>query len=53
MARRHRITGEKAIRSMCDECLGSQYNKPGTKTPLLLGEELSNYEGEPQLESEP
>ena len=53
MARRHRIVGEKAIRSMCVECLGLRYNKPGPKTPLILPEELSNYQGEPQLEHEP
>jgi hypothetical protein len=53
MARRHRIVGEKAVRSMCVECLGLRYNKPGPKTPLILPEELSNYQGEPQLESEP
>lgn len=53
MARRHRIVGERAIRSMCIECLGLRYNRPGPKTPLILPEELSNYQGEPQLESEP
>ena len=53
MARRHRIVGEKAVRSMCVECLGLRYNKPGPKTPLILPEELLNYQGEPQLEQEP
>jgi hypothetical protein len=53
MARRHRTVGEKAVRSMCVECLGLRYNKPGPRTPLILPEELSNYQGEPQLEHEP
>lgn len=53
IAREHRIVGEKAIRSMCVECLGLRYNRPGPKAPLLLPEELSNYQGEPQPELEP
>ncbi len=53
MARRHRTVGERAVRSMCVECLGLRYNKPGPNTPLILPEELSNYQGEPQLEREP
>ncbi|UVF18390.1 hypothetical protein HPT29_018005 [Microvirga terrae] len=51
--KRHSATAAKAIKSMCDECLGSKYNKLGPKTPLTLPEELSTWEGEPQLETEP
>ncbi len=50
---RHRAAAKRSVRSMCDECLGAKHNKPGPETPLILPEELSNYQGEPQLEREP
>ena len=53
MYRAHRSAANRAVRSMCVECLGAKYNQVGAKPPLLLGEELSNYKGEPQLEREP
>jgi hypothetical protein len=53
MQRRHGAEARRAINTMCVECLGAKYNRPGPKTPLILPEELSNYQGEPQLDLEP
>ena len=53
MRQRHTLSAKRGVNSMCVECLGSKYNKAGPKTPLLLGDDLSNYQGEPQLEQEP
>lgn len=51
--RRGEQTAKRAIGSMCVECLGARYNRPGPKTPLILSDELSDMTGEPELEGQP
>jgi len=58
MYRRINESARRGVRSMCDECLGPRYNRPGPKTPLIVPDEpfeaatAQQFEMESQFEVE-
>jgi hypothetical protein len=43
----------RAVQSMCVECMGAKYNRPASKSPFVMPDEVLNLEEPSSMEEEP
>jgi ABC-type microcin C transport system permease subunit YejB len=49
--RRSSERAKRAVDSMCVECVGARYNRPASRTPLIVPDDTSDMEPDLELEA--